>query len=268
MNLQMLGLSAKEKRVFSALGAGANTPLQLSRQTGISRPTIYTVLENLHNRGLIESRITNRHKHWQLKNWREIDKAVYELKRSLLQIPEGSEEIYGRADSVVIVHRGKEAIKKVILNLFVDGKQKRFFWGFQGDISTSEWHKVFTVAETNRINRDIKRNRVITEAVLPEGWLEEQTRTLGTAWARDFEGRTAHVNVIEPKYFKHGGQCWIFDDSLYLFSLSEELVIEIRNSEIEKMILATFGFMQDNSRVIDANEVLRKLIAENKESAG
>lgn len=260
----MLGLSSKEKRVFAALVSGANTPLKLSRQTGISRPTIYTILKNLHGRGLIESHITSRHKHWELRNMQEIDRAIYELKRSLLQIPEGSEEIYGRADSVVIVHRGKGAIKKVILNVFADGKQKRFFWGFQGDISTAEWHKVFTVAETNRINRDIKQNRVITEAVLPEGWLEEQTNTLGIGWAKDFEGRTARVNVIDPKYFRHGGQCWIFSDSLYLFSLSEELIIEIRNSEIQKMILATLGFMQDNSRVIDANELLRTLITESK----
>lgn len=45
-------------------------------------------------------------------------------------------------------------------------------------------------------------------------------------------------------------------------ALGEELVIEIRNSEIQKMLLAFIKFIQDNSRVIDANELLRKIIAE------
>ena len=45
-------------------------------------------------------------------------------------------------------------------------------------------------------------------------------------------------------------------------ALGEELVIEIRNSEIQKMLLTFIKFIQDNSRVIDANELLRSVIAE------
>ncbi|MDP1690040.1 MAG: hypothetical protein Q8L52_02440 [bacterium] len=44
-------------------------------------------------------------------------------------------------------------------------------------------------------------------------------------------------------------------------ALGEELV-EVRNSEIQKMLLTFIKFMQDNSRVIDANALLRAVIAE------
>ena len=50
--------------------------------------------------------------------------------------------------------------------------------------------------------------------------------------------------------------------TIFLMALNEELVIKIRNSEIQKMILSIFEFMQDNSHVVDANELLRTLIAE------
>ena len=53
---------------------------------------------------------------------------------------------------------------------------------------------------------------------------------------------------------------FIFKDSLFLLALNEELIIEIRHSEVQKMILSIFEFMQDNSRSIDANELLRNLI--------
>jgi DNA-binding CsgD family transcriptional regulator len=259
-DLRILGLTHKEERVLLAVRDGIDTPLELSRTTHISRPTIYLILSTLKRRGLVESRIRNGRRYWRLCDEREIDQVVANAKRAILKNPQGREEVYGISDSTVIVHRGKSAIKKLLLPLFASSKQERFLWGFQGDTSTIGWNRVFTVTETNRINRDIKNNNVITEAFLPEGWFEEQVRVLGVKWAKDFEGRTTRVNVLDPKYFKHGGQCFLFKNSLYLFALNEELVVEVRNSEIQRMIRSIFAFMQDNSRTIDANTLLRSLM--------
>lgn len=260
-NLDLLGITPKERRVLLALQDGQNTPLLLSRTTRVSRPAVYAILQNLKKRGLAQSRITNSKKHWQLVSQKEIEEALYETKRALLKIPKGREELHGLSDSMVVVHRGRDAIKHVMLGLFADKKNERFYWGFQGDNSSKAWNEMFTVAETNRINRYIKGNGIISEGILPKGWFEEQTRELGVEWAKDFEGRTARIHVLDPKYFKHGGQCWIFKDSLYLFALGEEIVVEVRNSEIQRMILSAFEFMQENSPVIDANELLRNLVA-------
>ncbi len=261
-NLQVLGLSAKEKKVLIALIEGATTPLKIARQTGVSRPAVYAILQNLHKRGIASKKTMNGKVHWGVENEHDIDAHIYDVKRSLLKIPEGSEAIHGRSDSTVIVHRDKEAIKKLFWTLFAENKGERFFWGFQGDTSTVGWNEMFTVAETNKMNRDIKNGRIITEAVIPEGWFEDQVAKLGASWAKDFEGRTARVNVLDPKYFHHAGQMFIFKDSLYLLALKEEIVIEVRNSAIQEMILSVFAFMQESSKVIDANELLRNLIAE------
>lgn len=244
-----------------ALQEGHNTPLLLSRATRVSRPAVYAILKNLKKRGLAQSRITNGRKHWQLCTPQEIEETLYETKRALLRIPKGREELHGLSDSTVIVHRGRDAIRHLMFGLFADKKRERFYWGFQGDNSSKAWNEIFTVTETSRINRYIKNNGIITEAILPQGYFEDQTRKLGVEWAQNFEGRTARINILEQKYFKHGGQCWIFKDSLYLFALGEEIVIEVKNSEIQRMILSAFEFMQENSAVLDANELLRKLVA-------
>jgi hypothetical protein len=268
-NLDLLGLTPKERRVLLALQEGQNTPLLLSRHTRVSRPAVYAILQNLKKRGLAQSRITNGRKHWQLASEKEIEKGLYETKRALLKIPKGREELHGLSDSTVVVHRGRDAIRHLMLNLFADKHNERFYWGFQGNNSTNAWNEIFTVVETNRINRYIKGNGIISEGILPQGWFEEQTRELGVEWAKDFEGRTARINVLDQKYFKHGGQCWIFKDSLYLFALGEEIVVEVRNSEIQRMILSALEFMQEHSPTIDANELLRKLISEPpREDAG
>jgi len=258
-NLRLLGLSKKEEKVLLGLQKGADTPLALMRLTKVSRPAVYAILGNLKKRGLVVSRITNGRKSWGLSDERKIDEVLYDAKRVLLKIPEGREEIHGRADSAVMIHRGAVAIKKLMHHIFAEHKHERLH-GLQGNVSAINWNEVFSTVETNQLNRNIKKNAIITEGVLPEGWFEEQTELLGVEWAKDFEGRTARINVIDPKYFKHGGQMWVFKKSLYLMALGEEIIIEIRNSEIQKMVLAIFEFMQDNSRVIDANALLRELI--------
>jgi biotin operon repressor len=257
-NLQILGLSAKENKVLLALRDGADTPVKMARQTSVSRSAVYKILKQLQKRGIAVLRITDGHKHWELENEHDLDRSVYDVKRSLLKIPEGSEAIHGRADSSVIVHRGREAVRTLILNLFKDSKGEKFYWGFHGLESVQGWSNLFKTEEVNKVNH------LITEGVMPDGWFESETRRLGVGWAKDFEGRTARVNVADPKYFRHGGQCWIFKDVIYLLSLTEELVIEIRNSELQKMLLSSFEFMQDNSRLIDVNELLRNLIAESE----
>lgn len=259
--LKLLGLSKKEQKVLIALQEGSDTPVKLFKTIDVSRTAIYAILENLKKRGIVASYIKNRKKHWTLADEREMEKTLYETKRTLLKIPEGREEMHSLSDATVIVHRGKEAVKKVVNEIFLQNSHDRLY-GFQGDVAAINWNSVFSAQETNKINRLIKEKGFIVEAVLPDGWFERQTRELGVEWVKDFEGRTTRVNVIDAEYFAHGGQVFIFKQSIYLMALGEELVIEIRNSEIQRMLLTFIKFMQDNSRVIDANELLRNVIAE------
>ena len=256
-NLKILGLSKKETAVFDALQKDCLTPLSISKKTNVSRTAVYAILQNFKKRGLIKSNITNGKKHWSFVLEQDIEKRLYNTKRQLLKIPEGREELHGLLDSMIVLHRGRDAIRAVLKKFLFENKNKRLY-GFQGNVS--EWINIFTVKETNELNQYIKKNGIIVESVLPEGWFEEQTKNFGMEWAKDFEGRTTRVHIIDPKYFNHGGQLWLFKESLYLFALKEEIIVEIRNSEIQKMILMFFRFIQDNSRSIDANALLRKLI--------
>jgi Sugar-specific transcriptional regulator TrmB len=259
--LKLLGLSKKEEKVLVALQNGADTPLLLARATRVSRTAIYAILQNLKKRGLAQTRIVSGKKHWTLAPERELEETLYAAKRALLKIPSGREEVHGLSDSTIIIHRGQESIRKVLGELLFAHKNERFY-ALAGDSAAAFWNNMFPLQETNRFNRALKKNNIIAEMVLQDGLLERQTRELGVSWAKDFEGRTARANAIDAEYFAHGGQVFIFKQSIYLMALGEELVIEIRNSEIQKMLLSFFKFIEDNSRVIDANALLRNIIAE------
>lgn len=259
--LRLLGLSKKEEKVLLALQGGATTPLLLARETKVSRTAVYAILIKLKKRGLVKRHTTHGKHHWELAPEREIEEVLYGAKRALLQIPEGREEMHGLLDSMVILHRGKEAVRKVIMGMLGEHKHEHFY-ATMGSAAAPAWGNIFSTEDLNRFNRTVKQNGIIAEGLQEDGWLEKEAVRLGMSWAKDFEGRTSRVNVLGSEYFQHGAQIFIFKQSMYLLAMREELVIEVRNSEIQKMILSFFKYIQDNSQLIDANELLRKIIAE------
>ena len=174
-NLRLLGLSRKEERVLFGVQNGLSTPVSLSRVTKVTRPSVYNILRKLKERGLVVSRITKGKKRWQVADERTIEKSLYDTKKSLLRFSEGREEVYGLSDSMVVIHRGEGAIKRLMEHTFSEHKGERLR-GFQGNVSTIGWDRIFTTKETNAINNRIKDNAHIVEGVLPEGWFERSLR--------------------------------------------------------------------------------------------
>lgn len=255
MNLQLLGLSKKETLVFSALRNNANTPLLLSRNTRVSRSAVYAILRNFKKRGLCTTRIVGGRKNWILTPPDELEMLLRETKNDLLQLPQGIEEVHRLGDSPVVIHRGKEAVRHTLKNIFIKTKNARLY-GIQGNVAENNWETIFTPSETNEINQYIKRNEIIVEVILPDGWFQTQLELLGDKWAKDFQGRMTRTITIEPEYFDHGAQIFMLKDSIYLLALAEEIIIEIKHSQIQKMLKLIFKYIQDHGKLIDPNIIL------------
>jgi hypothetical protein len=220
---------------------------------------VYVILQKLKKRGIADSRILEGKKSWHFTNSKELAETLYELKKSLLQLSDGREEVVGVEDSTIVVHRGKEAVRKIFFTMFMAHKQERFL--ALTDVTPLEsWLATFTQEEINETNRIIKKNSLITELIVPMGWLEDHFNALGDEWARDYEGRTSSTVYADKKYFNHSGQIFAFKDSLYLLALDDQLVIEIRHSDIQKMILAMYSFIKDHGVKVDANKRIREMI--------
>ncbi len=262
--VKLLGLSRNEIKVFNSFEKELNTPVSINQKVNLSRPAIYKILNRLHKRGLVKNIIRNGKNYWIQTNEKLLEKNLFETKKALLGFNEGVEEVKGVLDSMVVVHRGKEAVQKILNSTIKNNKNQRL-QAIQGDNITTGWKKVFGEEKMNEFNRFVKRNQIITEIILPIGWFERQARLLGKKWAINFEGRMAIGHEIDEDYFNHAGQIWIFKNSLYLVAINEEVVIEIRNSEISKLILSMFSFIQDNSKKFDVNQRLRDIIEKYEE---
>jgi sugar-specific transcriptional regulator TrmB len=259
--LKLLDLSNKEEKVLMALKDGYGTPLRIMEVTKVSRPAVYDIFKKLKKRGLVESKITHGKKHWHMVSERELADTLYETKKVLLGLHDGSQEVVGVSDGVVVVHTGKEAVKKVLFEMFRSHKSERFL-GTANMEAVNGWLNILTPEEINETNRIIKKNSLITEVIGPHDSLEKHFKVSGVEWAKDYEGRTASTVYVDKKYFNHAGQIFAFKDSLYLLALNDQMIIEIRHSDIQKMILSMYAFMKDRGEIIDANRVLRTLMGE------
>lgn len=263
--LKLLGLSLKEEKVLSALQDKCSTVLGIARYTKVSRPSVYDILKKLKKRGLVVSKINEGKKGWQLTNEKELIDVLYELKKNLLSFSDGREEVSGVTDGVVTIHRGKDAIRKKIHEIFNQHKRERFL-GYSGAIDyTKNWSSIFSEEEISKLNISIKSKEIIVEAVFPSGWAEENFIHFGKEWAKNYEGRSTSTVYAPKKYFQNGGEMFAFKDALYLLALKDKIVIEIRHSDIQKMILAMYSFMKERGETVDVNERLRKLMEKNVE---
>lgn len=258
--LVILELSPKSVEVVRALQAGSKTPVDISKVTSVSRPAIYEILERLENRGLVKGESVRGKKQWRLSSNVEIQNLIA---KAVAEITGNSEERntpYESKEVGVFVYRGTKAIRDIMRQVFQTHKGETCI-GIQGENVYSAWKKLLGVETINEINRDIKANGMINQAIVPVGHFTKVIHTMGEEWARNFEGRAYRVNEIDEEYFNHSAEIFLFKDSVYLLSMSESLVIEIKNSEIQKMILSLLHYVQNTSRVIDGNEMLRNLLA-------
>ena len=258
-NLSILDLSLKEEKVLLSVISGFGTPLSISHETKVTRPAVYDILLKLKKRGLVQSKIKEGKKSWHTVDQKELASSLYETKKVLLGLSDGREEVEGVDDSLIVLHRGKDAVRKILHEMFQSRHHERFL-GLSGLSPISDWMTLMGPDEISAVNRTIKKNSLITELIAPEGWIQEHYGAIGKEWAMDYEGRTASTVYADKKYFDHGAQLFAFKDALYLLALGDQLIIEIRHSAIQKMILSMYAFMKDRGERIDANNLLRELM--------
>lgn len=259
--LQVLDLSSKEERVLLAVIQGLHTPLLISRETKVTRPAVYDILIKLKKRGLVESRVREGKKSWHFVRKEDIDQKLYETKKALLSLSEGVEEVKGLSDGTVVVHKGKEAAQKLVSSFARDYAGQRL-QNFSGDKAQKGLDEFIGKTKINEFNENAKKNGILTELAVPYGWFDHQIESLGNEagyeWAKGFIDRALGTYQLDQKYFSSGGQIWIFKSSLYLISMNEALIIEVKHSELQKMMKDIFQFIKDHSGKIDANSVLQK----------
>ncbi len=254
------GLSGTASAVLAQVKAGRETPVQISKETDISRPAIYAILAQLEEQGLVTRHAVKGAARWRVASASQINRLLERAREEILGSKEEREVLYQEDNVGVKVYRGRKTISEVMRYIFQEHRGQTCI-GFQGDNVFADWRDLLGAETINDLNKSIKKNGMVIQVIVPEGSFERSFDIMGLEWAKHFEGRAYRVNEISDDYFKHKGEMFLFKDSVYLISMREQVVIEIQHSQIQKMLYLLFEYVQDTSKVIDGNEILRQLMA-------
>ena len=257
---KLFGLSANGTQVLAAIKAGLSTPVQIHAETGISRPAIYAILDQLEKQGLIRANLSKGKKTWDLASASTINKLLEKAREEVLGSKQEKETLYQERNVEVKVYRGKKTIGELMRHIFQEHVGETCI-GIQGANVYDGWRELLGIETINDLNKSIKKHHMVMQAVVPQDHFERVVNTMGIEWARHFEGRAYRVNEIDEIYFDHKGEMFVFKDSVYLICMEEALVIEIKHSHIQKMLLSLIHYIQNSSRLVDGNQLLRELMA-------
>gem|GEM_PF-5634233 len=254
----LFGFTTKEEGVFESLGSHS-TPLEIARDSKISRPTVYNVLLCLKKRGLAYSKVIEGKRIWHRTNKDEILKLLDSAKNTLILEQEKHLYLLPKQDQPLTVHIGESAIAHLLRHVFESHTGERIL-SIQSTNVAQSYKNIFGIKGVNELNTVIKENKIIVDAILPNTYFASMFRVWGVSWAKQFEGRSTSVHTIDEKHIDNATDFLLFRDTLILIVHNEKLAYEIKSPELIQFFTPLFTFIKENSMKIDANAELRKLM--------
>ncbi len=223
-------------------------PLQLAKETGIPRSTVYFLLEKLKKRGFVFETNINGKRTWSL------------IKSSKDIIDNNKIE----QNPFIKIYRTKDEINQ-FLNYLLENKNDRLK-GFSGDNISTGWKKNVGIKKIIEFNNVIKNESLISELITSNKYFKKQIEEMGTDWAQSHSDRPCEFHIIPKKYSAHSGQIFMKSDSIYFIDMNKPLIIEIRESSIKTMMEFLFSFIKDNTPSTNINEYIEKILKEDQDS--
>jgi hypothetical protein len=229
--------SPEEKIVLKAL-LKFNTPLKISGNTGIPRPTVYFILEKLKTRGLVKKETVGKKSVWLLKNTSEI-----ETSNELVTIHKNL-KVYNSAEEIVD-----------FLYKFTTQDTSRFQF-LNGDNNAKHWGKYVKTSDGVRLNNLIRDNKLVSDVIASISFIKNNEEVLGKEWTKAFVDKPTEYHMLDSKYTNFNSQIILQADKVFIMNMEKPVLYEISDSDIYKCFASLFKFIKDHTKKISLNEVI------------
>lgn len=235
--LQNIGLSKLEANIYLAiLQLGKSLPANLAKKAKVKRPTLYKILPELKNLGLISETVIGKRKYIVAEDPQSyLERKNNELKDFENSIPELRLLLNtATIKPKIVFYEGIKGIEKLYMETLKEKKPILEFVSLENISPEIEFHsRNYYIPQ--RINRKIPIKIIVS------GKTESELIKLKTS---SWELR--EVKVIDEKKFPIPLDCYIFGNNV-AFALykkdSEPIGILIRSIEVTTMMRSLFGFI-------------------------
>ncbi|GEM_PF-2843210 len=236
--LRGLGLEDKEIRVYlKLLELGEGSPLELSRQTEIKRPTMYLVLQSLEVKGFV-TKIA--HERRTLFSPQHPKKLLIDMEIKLKDLHEALPQLEsltykGERRPRLLIFEGAEALDRAYDNAF-SSKGEVLFMSTLG-LSKKLFPRTFKKLDYAAFSPDFKVRELVDES--PEG----------KEYAVKVSGIYRTVQLIPKRYLPFETDIGIFDNTVLITSAEKEyFTIGIESQKIAQAFRTLFDLMWSASK--------------------
>ena len=222
--LSKIGLSDKEASVYTAtLELGPSGALQIARRTGLKRPTVYVILDQLKKRGLIELQLQGLKQKFAAASPDQFDAIIGEQKKRFDSILPDMLALYKLrgAKSQIKYFEGAEGIKSVYETLL-------------REIRTGDSYYVMSDQENWSASFDIK---------WLEGWIERRAR-------KSLDARIILPDSERNRFVKSMDSAWNERTRLIPKPLNTDIVIYPNRYIINSLTAPIGSIVIENTEVI------------------
>jgi hypothetical protein len=232
--------SKKEKSILEALRI-SNNPLQIHKETGIPRSTIYFVLEKLKTRGLVKEETIGKKPVWILKN---------NLKSEINEDSEMSNE------NIKIYNTPKSIID--FLYRFTNQDISRFQF-LNGDHNPKYWGKYVKKSDGVKLNNLIRDNKLVSDVISSNIFIKNNEDVLGKEWTEAFADKPTEYHILDSKYTNFSSQIILQSNKVFIMDMKKPVLYEILDADIYKCFNSIFEFIKDHSRKMNINDAIKQI---------
>ena len=255
---KLLRLSKYEKRILSQIDSIPRRPSEIVKCSKVKNATAYLAFSHLVERGLTKKVTIEGRTYWVLSPTHTLEQFFWKTINDLNHIKEPSVfELHHNEDTSIVIHRGDDAVKKMILGALTLHTGERFSI-LQSSNKNDGWSRVFGVGNIMKLNKALRDKKIIGESFIPEDYFEQLIPYFGKKWAESYVDRMNIVYLLPPQFFPSHAEILLFKDRAILFHVDGEIAVEIKNKEILLMIKTLFEYLKTTAKKVDPQEFLKK----------
>jgi predicted transcriptional regulator len=264
--LTFLGLSPLEMDVLDCLDI-AKKHQDVAIELEVPRTTVAFTVKKLTQKGLVlPLRQGKRFRYLSLTEGELIHKLEHTVTevRQTIKERKGAQVKVSKASQFTI-YVGLDEILPAHARIVSMNPNERVL-GIQPNKSWMNLHKKLSPTQLISFNNAIRKNKIITEAILQEnvyklyGAFFKKDPDMLRGIAESFTGRMADYTLIPEKFLDHHAELWLFKTTVLFINWEEEVAIEIQNPDIMHFVKDMFEIIKGVGTKVDHNRVMRELL--------
>lgn len=230
--LKNYGFHDKESEVYlAALELGEATGFEIYKKTGLKKPTVYYILDELQRKKLVHLTQKGKKRHFVAENPENIKKNLEEKLRSFEDLLPQLRTLYNMkvAKPRLRFFEGKSGLEEIYNDTLK----------YRGEILAFASEQILHVLGQKFSEKYVAkrvRYRIPVRAIIPG------TETLNKEYIQKNLSELRATKTIDPKKYNFPVEINIYANKLSLMSFRDEIGLIIESDEINRMIKMMFEF--------------------------